>query len=106
MLIAWLYILSYNLETLKEVAFLTGDYHDQYYITTTVNNLMTVLIRGVRGQKSSQSLTALSRVTTLWLKQPNLFLSVIYSYGIVFIDKMADFSARSQSIRFSLVCAP
>ena len=50
--------------------------------------------------------THATRVTTLWLKQPNLFLSVIYSYGIVFIDKMADFSARSQSIRFSLVCAP
>ena len=51
------YILSCNLETLKEVAFLT---HvtviiNQCYITTTVNNyceyLMTVLIRGVRGQK-------------------------------------------------------
>ena len=44
-----------------------------------------------------------TRVTTLW---SNLFLSVIYSYGIVFIDKRADFSARSQSIRFSLICAP
>ena len=48
----------------KEVAFLTRDYHNQCYITTTVNNLMTVLISGVRGQKSSQSLTALSHTIT------------------------------------------
>ena len=40
MLIPWLYILSYNLETLKEVAFLTRDYYNQYYITTTVNNYL------------------------------------------------------------------
>ena len=43
MLIPWLYtpgILNYNLETLKEVAFLTRDYHNQYYITTTVNNYL------------------------------------------------------------------
>ena len=37
-LIPWLFILSYNRETLKEVAFLTCDYHNQYYITTTVND--------------------------------------------------------------------
>ena len=34
------YILSCNLETLKEVAFLTRDYHNQCYITTTVNNYL------------------------------------------------------------------
>ena len=54
MLIPWLYILSYNLETLK-VAFPTRDYHNLYYITTTVlaavNNLMTVVISGVRAKK-------------------------------------------------------
>ena len=58
MLIPCLYILSYNLETLKEVASLICDYHNQYYIATTVNNLMTVLIGGVHGQKSSQSLSS------------------------------------------------
>ena len=56
------YILRCNLETLKEVAFLT---HvtviiNQCYITTTVNNyceyLMTVLIRGVCGQKALSGL--------------------------------------------------
>ena len=62
----YIYILSYNVETLKEVAFLTCDYHNQYYITTTVNNLMTVLISGVSGQKSSQSLTALSILGSGW----------------------------------------
>jgi len=40
------------------------------------------------------------------VKTTKSFFNVIYSYGIVFIDKMTDFSARSQSIRFSLVCAP
>ena len=35
-----LYILSYNLEALKEVVFLTHDYHNQYYITTAVNNYL------------------------------------------------------------------
>ena len=34
------YILSCNLEILKEVAFLTRDYHNQCYITTTVNNYL------------------------------------------------------------------
>ena len=41
MLIPWLmeaYILSYNLETLKEVAFLSRDYDINANITTTVNN--------------------------------------------------------------------
>ena len=66
-----------NLETLKEVAFLTRDYHNQYYITTTVNNLMTVLISGVRGQKSSQSLTALS---TMLMCQLAFCLSEFYIY--------------------------
>ena len=40
MLIPWLYMLSYNLETPKEIAFLTRDYHNQNYITTTVNNYL------------------------------------------------------------------
>ena len=46
-------MLSCNLETLKEVAFLTCDYHNQCHITTTVNaavnNLVTVLIRFLLG---------------------------------------------------------
>ena len=37
-IIPWLYVLSYNLETLKDVAFLTRDYHR--YITTTVDNYL------------------------------------------------------------------
>ena len=32
--------ISYNLETLKEVAFLTRDYHNHANITTTVNNYL------------------------------------------------------------------
>ena len=34
------YILSYNLETLKEVAFLSHDYHINANKTTTVNNYL------------------------------------------------------------------
>ena len=41
--IPWLmeaFIQSCNLETLKEVAFLTRDYRNQCYVTTTVNNYL------------------------------------------------------------------
>ena len=66
-------MLSCNLETLKEVAFLTRDYHSQSYITTTVNHYCSCeeshdsFDKRRARAKSSQSLTALSASVSIVL---------------------------------------